>query len=82
MLAAFDHDVVRMYTLAWSIKEAMFKWYGLGGVDFRQHLHIHEIHPGAGWWKASCSFNKDSVIELTAYIRSIEGIYLSWVRKV
>lgn len=82
MLAAMDHDGISLYTMAWSIKESIFKWYGLGGVDFRQHLQIHEIKPGPGWWEAVCSFNKDSYIELTAFVRKLDGFYLSRVRKV
>jgi len=27
-------------TLIWSAKEAIFKWYGLGEVDFKQHMRL------------------------------------------
>jgi len=27
--------------VAWSAKEAMFKWYGNGEVDFRKHMTLH-----------------------------------------
>jgi len=30
-------------TLVWSIKESLFKWYGLGEVDFKAHLKLHSI---------------------------------------
>ncbi|HEU4634035.1 MAG TPA: 4'-phosphopantetheinyl transferase superfamily protein [Flavisolibacter sp.] len=30
-------------TLIWSCKEAAFKWYGLGGVDFKEHMIIQSI---------------------------------------
>lgn len=29
-----------IYTLYWSAKESLFKLYGKGNVDFKQHLHI------------------------------------------
>ncbi|MFL5789716.1 MAG: 4'-phosphopantetheinyl transferase family protein [Flavisolibacter sp.] len=32
-------------TYAWSCKEAVFKWYGLGGVDFKGHMEITSIIP-------------------------------------
>lgn len=32
------------YTLMWSCKEAMFKWYGDGQVDFRKHLQLQAIY--------------------------------------
>jgi hypothetical protein len=33
-------------TLLWSAKESVFKWFGEGGVNFRQHIKIRQIHPG------------------------------------
>jgi len=30
-------------TLLWSCKEAVFKWYGLGSVDFKEHIVVKEI---------------------------------------
>ena len=30
-------------TLVWSCKEAVFKWYGLGDVDFREHIRLISI---------------------------------------
>ena len=35
------HD--SLLTAAWSIKESLYKWYGDGEVDFKEHLHIDEI---------------------------------------
>jgi len=29
-----------LLTLLWSCKESVFKWYGDGGVDFRQHIQL------------------------------------------
>ncbi|MDQ3683630.1 MAG: 4'-phosphopantetheinyl transferase superfamily protein [Bacteroidota bacterium] len=30
-------------TLLWSCKEAVFKWYGLGGIDFIDHIRVKSI---------------------------------------
>ena len=30
----------RLLTLLWSAKEAVFKWYGDGGVDFSEHIQL------------------------------------------
>ena len=35
---------VMKYTLMWSCKEAMFKWYGNGQVDFRKHMQLQAIY--------------------------------------
>lgn len=32
------------YTLMWSCKETMFKWYGEGQVDFKKHLQLQAIY--------------------------------------
>ncbi|HEV7621419.1 MAG TPA: 4'-phosphopantetheinyl transferase superfamily protein [Flavisolibacter sp.] len=32
-----------LLTLVWSVKEAVFKWYGLGGLEFREHMMIKSI---------------------------------------
>ena len=30
----------QLLTLLWSCKEAVYKWYGRGGVDFKSHIVI------------------------------------------
>ncbi|WP_143307301.1 4'-phosphopantetheinyl transferase family protein [Chitinophaga vietnamensis] len=32
---------LRHQTICWSAKEAMFKWYGHGSVDFKEHMRLH-----------------------------------------
>jgi 4'-phosphopantetheinyl transferase EntD len=32
-------------TLVWSCKEAVFKWYGLGGLEFREHMIVKSLMP-------------------------------------
>ena len=34
-----ENDLHTMYLL-WAAKEAVFKWYGLGGVDFKRHIKV------------------------------------------
>jgi phosphopantetheinyl transferase len=38
--AVGDEPTSEMLHLAWSAKEAMFKLYGLGEIDFKKHLHV------------------------------------------
>src|SRR5262245_8904102 len=33
-----------LLTLLWSSKEAVYKWYGDGGVDFRQNIQLQKQH--------------------------------------
>jgi phosphopantetheinyl transferase len=39
------HDVkdLKTLTLLWSAKEAIFKWHGIGEVDFKAHIYIQHI---------------------------------------
>ncbi len=37
---------VQLTTLLWSAKEAVFKWYGDGAVDFKKHIQLKKIHAG------------------------------------
>ncbi len=34
-----DRNIMNHY-FVWCVKECIFKWYGLGGVDFRKHLFV------------------------------------------
>ena len=33
------------YALCWSAKEAVYKWHGKKGVDFRAHIHLQPFRP-------------------------------------
>lgn len=39
--------------LAWSIKEAAYKWQGLRGVEFREHLLLTRVERREDGWRAS-----------------------------
>jgi phosphopantetheinyl transferase len=46
-LNAFKNDTptINILTAAWSVKEAVFKWYGLGEMDFRTDMVIAQNTP-------------------------------------
>lgn len=46
MLPFFENEYV-LETLLWSVKEAVYKWYGSGPVDFKEHMRIHSIQNSA-----------------------------------
>jgi phosphopantetheinyl transferase len=51
-LAAAQADVF-LATLHWAIREAIFKAYALGGLDFRRHILLPDnavLLSGAGFW--------------------------------
>ena len=66
----------RLPTLLWSAKEAVFKWYGDGGVDFREHIQLKKQHEGTE--TISCLFSKNNT-ELNIHYRRFEHLLLAWV---
>ena len=67
---------VSLLTLLWSAKEAVFKWYGEGSVDFREHIRLTGLH--AGDETIDCFFTKTKT-ELTIHYRYFEHMVLAWV---
>lgn len=67
------------FTLAWSIKESLFKWYGAGGIDFKAHLRILSIQ-----WKdhegtAQCQFQKGDPVKLKVQFLIFGQHCIAWV---
>lgn len=63
-------------TLLWSAKESVFKWYGNGGVDFRQEIQLQKQHEGTNI--IDCFFSKTET-ELAIHYRQFDGLVLAWV---
>lgn len=66
-------------TMAWSIKEAMFKWYGNGKVDFRQHMIIENIMAKDFSFEANCLFIKEKTWPLAVHALMFNGISLAYL---
>jgi phosphopantetheinyl transferase len=63
-------------TLLWSAKEAVFKWYGEGGIDFREHIHLLNRHKSNE--TVGCFFEKTKMA-MTVNYRYFENLVLAWV---
>ncbi len=72
-------QLLQLATLLWSTKESMFKWFGDGGLDFREHMHIENIEGNNEEGKLICSFQKFEPIPLTVHYRFMEELVMSWV---
>lgn len=70
---------INLLTLIWSAKEAMYKWYGLGEVDFSEMLRTFPFQiSDAGEIEAvfmKGAFQK----KLTLHYRMNEGLSVVWV---
>lgn len=70
---------LKWFTLAWSAKEAVYKWHGQKGVDFKAHIHVRPFKPERrGIIK--CHFQKESIHEdLQLHYLTNEEYVLVWV---
>jgi phosphopantetheinyl transferase len=64
---------------AWSIKEAVYKWDGDGGVDFKDHIHIEKIIADEKGGTAYCKFLKQTSVELIIEFIFFKDNCLSWI---
>jgi len=69
-------------TVIWSIKEAMFKYYGKGQIDFQKHLCIEKILFKENNIIAACILKKNEEINLTAVSTIIDGVIITYVMKI
>jgi phosphopantetheinyl transferase len=69
-------------TVAWSIKEAIYKWYGDGEVNFKEHIHIDSISIKEEKGIAYCQFLKDAQVPLTVEFIFFDNHCLSWISRI
>ncbi len=65
-------------TLLWCCKEAVFKWYGSGGIDFKDDIHLKPIDVNIDEG-IQCEFVKEEKISLQIQHKFFDGLCLAWV---
>ena len=77
----FDQLQLELTTVIWSAKEAMFKWYGYGQVDFREHMQLNGPLKYAAneWMTLPFSFRKDGLVPLSLHARIFEPLVLAYL---
>jgi phosphopantetheinyl transferase len=72
-------EPINQLTLLWCCKEAMFKWYGSGGVDFKENIHLQpsELRENEGIIKGE--FVKDHKTSLALQYKIFGALCLAWV---
>jgi len=69
-----------LLTILWSAKESVFKWYSLGGIEFKEHMQLNNIIQ-----KQNDSlllpfvFKKEAPVQLNITSKMFAAIVLSWV---
>jgi phosphopantetheinyl transferase len=62
-------------TIGWSMKEALFKWYGKGSVDFKNHMRVENITLNeTDGFQSNGLFIKENVESVL-----LKGFILSWM---
>ena len=79
------HHTLAHKTICWSAKEAVYKWYGLGSIDFKEHIQLEPfLFQPAGF--ISCNFNRldtNARLYLQYYImEGEEGMCLAWTTTI
>jgi phosphopantetheinyl transferase len=71
---------LELLTLIWSCKEAVYKWFGWGEVDFKEHIVFHKVKRLTDTlYHTTIHFQKAEPVMLQLHSRSFEGIVLSYV---
>jgi phosphopantetheinyl transferase len=68
-----------MLSILWSVKEAMFKWYGEGEVDFSEMLRTRSFELQEEGQVYATFIKKPLEHELVLHYKLMEGLTLVWL---
>jgi len=68
-------------TMIWSAKETIFKWYGVGQIDFREHMQLNGAIGLVGdeLIELPFLFTKDELRYFTVKAKVFDGLVLAWL---
>lgn len=76
----FKKNDLQQLTLMWSCKEAVFKWFGNGGVDFKRNIMLQKIEGTGERGVVKCLFSKDQIEkDLEICFLFFETLSFAWV---
>lgn len=79
--ALFDQLRLELTTVFWSAKEAIFKWYGDGQIDFKDHMQLNgdlQYSPRE-WMRLPFIFRKENPAPVDVHSRIFEPLVLAYV---
>lgn len=70
-----------LITMTWSVKEALFKWYGLGKVDFKQDMPLVDVpvRLNADEFIFPMRFEKEMHLRIDVRVHRFGSLILSYV---
>ena len=72
---------LKLLTLLWCAKEAVFKWWSYGGVDFREHICLTTFDGSESGFINACFDKTGNSIDLKLRYKLFEELALVWVVK-
>jgi phosphopantetheinyl transferase len=69
----------KFLTLCWSAKEAIYKWYGKGQVDFKNNMIIDCLFYEKDEGMIDAHFQKEKRIDLSVEFSFFENLCLAWL---
>ena len=72
----FENPNLDLLTTLWCTKEAVFKWYGNGNVDFRGHIQLQSANEGEETIR--CFFAKTNQ-HLLIHHHQFDNLILAWI---
>ena len=72
-----NDEIHKTATLFWSVKEAVYKWQGTGGTDFKKHIHIQKYTGNLDEGTVYCLFKNEIVLQV--HYLFFNGNFLTWV---
>lgn len=64
-------------TLYWSVKETVFKWWGLGKIDFKKDIQLYFIEGDPTYGIVNCKFRTTHLLTINYLL--LNDNYLTWV---
>lgn len=76
-----EEGVLDLITMTWSVKEALFKWYGLGKVDFKQDMPLVGVPKriSADQFVFPMRFEKEMQVRIDVQVHRFGSLILSYV---
>ena len=73
-------DPVLHQTICWCAKEAIFKWHGEGGVDFRDHIRLHPFEAGKSGLIRGSFLMPGRKADLSVHYECESGWSMAWCK--
>jgi 4'-phosphopantetheinyl transferase EntD len=72
---------LQLTTVLWSAKESLFKWYGLGLVDFKEHMQLSgpPVFRPDEWIELPFVFMKENPMHVKIHAKIFGDLVLAWV---